>query len=172
MRLALRKHRDLIMRTRQYWALIKKFIPKSYHELQLAFAFTEYKDYKTYQGGVSNPGTILIGLQFADRFPDKESIVFMIGHELGHHVLGHMTLDRATVPGEEQDCDMFGLFCCDMLNCNRQNVLKSAREFERWRSRSLDRKHKKTHGLAKERMIRLSDHIDMLDENDEEASKI
>lgn len=139
---------------------LKKHLPKAYHAIQLGLVFTEMKNYKTYQGGYAVEGTINIGTEFVNVYKTEPELASILGHELGHHVLGHMTIDgeeRSITPPEEQDADQFGMFLCELAGYKRKDFIDHCRKFEKKRKKTLTAKHKKEHGSGDERVERLEE---------------
>jgi len=134
----------------------KKYLPKAYHTVQLSVGFTEAKTYKTYQGAYATSFTIVLGSGYLNKNKMSEiSIAAILGHEIGHHVLGHLTKDGPLTPPEEQDADHFGMYLCELAGFNREKVLIHWEEFEKARQKSLSSHHRKTHGTGEERVERL-----------------
>ena len=141
----------------QIFNKLKAALPCAYQNIQLAFCCTEYDDYKTYQGGYATPSTIIIGTEFINKYTDDISIAEVLAHELGHHVLGHLTgdLDREVVPEEEFDADHFGMFLCELVGFSRLKYIKWFEKFEIEREDTLSETHIKEHSTGKDRVNRL-----------------
>ena len=135
---------------------MKPFLPEAYRNIQLSIAFTEAKTYKTYQGAFAVKHVIHIGTEYLNKYNLTEiSIAMVLGHELGHHVLGHLNNDCSTVPEEERDCDHFGMYLSELAGYKRANLIEHLRIFERDRARTLSSRHLKEHGAGSVRAEKL-----------------
>ncbi len=137
---------------------LKRFLPKSYHEIQLGAVFSKSKSYATYQGGYATLSTINIGTEFLNKYTDEISMAEMLAHELGHHVMGHIHVGfhRQVTPQEEQDADHFGMFLCELAGYARSEYLTWFKQFEDDRAKTLSKKHQQEHGTGSERLARLA----------------
>jgi hypothetical protein len=138
---------------------LKKFLPKAYRNIQIGLVLTETEDYKTYQGGYAVPCTINIGSEYLNTYPTDIALAEILAHELGHHVMGHVLIqrDREITPQEEQDADHFGMFLCELAGFHREEYITWFERFENDREKTLSKKHIQEHGTGNERLKRLKD---------------
>lgn len=146
-----------VKKVEKVWNKLLKHLPKAYRNIQLGLVFTEMpKVYKTYQGGYAVPHTINIGTEYLNRADDEVAIAEILGHELGHHVLGHMNLEEEMHPIGEQDADHFGMMLCELAGYSRSSYIDWFKKFEKRRAKTLSKKHKKEHGTGDQRTERLN----------------
>lgn len=106
---------------------LKKYLPKAYANLQLAAVFTRSKNFISHKSAFAVPDTICIGTTYINENISEMAIVEILGHEIGHHVLGHVSggladKDPDTVPSES-DCDHFSLYLAEMAGYKRKDFL-------------------------------------------------
>ncbi|AYV86784.1 MAG: hypothetical protein Sylvanvirus9_14 [Sylvanvirus sp.] len=141
----------------EIWQRILQFVPASYRSIQLGLVFTSIPDYKTYQGAYATLSTINIGTSALQKCRDTKDIAMLLGHELGHHVLGHILLgmNRQITPAEEQDADLFSLYICEMAGIDRPTFIERFEDSQQAGHYDESQKHIQEHGTAQDRISRL-----------------
>jgi hypothetical protein len=147
-----------VKRLEDIWNRLIKFLPKSYHSIQLGLVFTSVPDvYDTFQGGYACDSTINIGTEYLNLAEKDIAIAEILAHELGHHVLGHVNRrgEGEIHPCAEQDADHFGLMLCELAGFSRNEYVNWFEEFENRRASTLSEKHIREHGTGSDRVKKL-----------------
>jgi|SRR6185437_14706499 len=126
---------------------LKHRLPSEYWDIRLIF-FKEFNAEAT-------DGVVYFGRPLL-RYPDDVKAL-VLGHELGHEVLGHMVMVNKNTFHEEQDADGFGLMLSTLIGYEPHQTLKDAKVlFSTFRGN-------KEHGTPTVRLQRMDNQQQYLD---------
>ncbi len=139
---------------KRIWIKLAKHLPKVYQRLDICISVNRVGIAVSHKDGV-NIGVKVLKLR-------DEGIAMILGHELGHIVLGHVRDETALIShsasiAQERDCDVFGLFLCQQAG---YSVTKCA---EAIRLLLCGLKTNKTHGSGRLRFLEISKQVEFME---------
>jgi len=141
-----------------------KLCPKEYNGIDLfIYGGEDYHNYDLSKGAIAPTRCINLGLKLIEHDQTGSNIAFTLAHELGHHVLGHVSNGYDGDVHEEQDCDLFSLFLCQLLGYIKTDILEGQRKYEKWRASTIQSWHKKSHNSRIKRIERVEKQLEMLE---------
>lgn len=125
-------------------------LPKKYQKIYLKITSTSPKcdAYASY-------GTIKI---HSSCFKSEKIVAFILGHELGHHVLGHVRIYEDSSYLQEWDADLFGLLLYMRAGYTSKNLIKELKKVI-----FTQNKNSKSHGKTSKRLKNIKSQIKYLE---------